>query len=111
MPSLPFRLQLAQACLHLLQGEQQRLAEAEKAAAQAARKQEDLQRALQAAQQGGGRLEAELQAERQALAAAQADAQEAHADAAQKQQVPARLAVWVSRICLGGDALAVAWTA
>jgi RNase H-fold protein (predicted Holliday junction resolvase) len=79
----------------LLQSEQERLAEAEKAAAQAARKQEDLQRALQAAQQNGGQLEVELQTERQALAAAQADAQEAHADAAQKQQVLDCLAAWV----------------
>lgn len=37
--------------------------------------------------QAGGKLEAELAAERQALAAARADAQEAHADAAQKKQV------------------------
>lgn len=71
----------------MLQSEQQRLAEADKAAAQAARKQEDLQRALQASQQSVSRLEAEFQTQQQALAAAQADAQEAHADAAQKQQV------------------------
>jgi predicted component of type VI protein secretion system len=72
---------------HVLQSEQQRLAEADKVAAQAARKQEDLQRALQASQQSVSRLEAEFQTTQQALAAAQADAQEAHADAAQKQQV------------------------
>lgn len=73
--------------LTLPQAEQQRLQEAEKALEQAQRRTDDTRKALSAAEEGSRQLEGELQSERQALAAAQADAQEAHADAAQKKQV------------------------
>lgn len=70
-----------------LAASQQDAREATVAVARADRRGGELQKALGAAEEGGRKLEGELITERQASADARADAQEAHAEAAQRKQV------------------------